>query len=85
MGKEDEVRLIAYNIWEQEERINGKDSEHWFRAEVIWEEQQKPFRKNTTKELESPISSVLITTPPIQTKLLSQPTKKSIPARRKKK
>jgi len=39
MGKEDEVRLIAYNIWEQEERINGKDSEHWFRAEVIWEEQ----------------------------------------------
>ena len=42
MAKEDEIRLIAYNIWEQEGCINGKDCEHWFRAETIWEEQQKP-------------------------------------------
>ena len=42
MGREDEIRLIAYGIWEEEECPNGRDCEHWFRAEAIWEEQQKP-------------------------------------------
>jgi hypothetical protein len=41
MNREDEIRLIAYSIWEQEGCLNGKDCEHWFRAEAIWEEQQK--------------------------------------------
>jgi hypothetical protein len=41
MGKEDEIRLIAYSIWEQEDCPNGKDCEHWLRAEAIWEDQQK--------------------------------------------
>lgn len=38
MAKEDEIRLIAYTIWEQEGCLNGKDCEHWFKAEAIWEE-----------------------------------------------
>ena len=42
MAKEHEIRLIAYNIWEQENCPNGKDCEHWYRAEAIWEEQEKP-------------------------------------------
>ena len=41
MAKEDEIKLLAYKIWEQEGCINGKDCEHWFRAEAIWEEQNK--------------------------------------------
>jgi hypothetical protein len=85
MAKENGIRLIAYNIWEQAGCINGKDCEHWFRAEAIWEEQEKSNRKNTNKESESPIPSVLITPPPNQTKLLSLPAKKSIRARHKKK
>ena len=44
MAKEDEIKLIAYNIWEQEACPNGKDCEHWFRAEAMWEEQQKRER-----------------------------------------
>jgi hypothetical protein len=85
MAKKDEIRLIAYNIWEQEGCINGKDCEHWFRAEAIWEEQEKSNRKNTTNKSESPIPSVLITPPPNQTKLLSPPAKKSIRSQHKKK
>ena len=41
MGKEDEIKLIAYSIWEQEGCRHGHDCEHWIRAEVIWEEKQK--------------------------------------------
>ena len=41
MSKEDEIRLIAYNIWEQEDCVHGYDCEHWFRAEAIWKQQHK--------------------------------------------
>jgi hypothetical protein len=37
MGKEHEIRLIAYNIWEQEGCPDGHDYEHWINAEEIWE------------------------------------------------
>ena len=42
MGREDEIRLIAYSIWEEEGYPDNKDYEHWMRAEAIWEEDQKP-------------------------------------------
>ena len=41
MGREDEIRIIAYKLWEVEGCFNGRDCEHWFRAELIWEEQHK--------------------------------------------
>jgi hypothetical protein len=41
MGKEDEIRLIAYNIWENENCQDGHDCEHWIRAEAIWVGKQK--------------------------------------------
>jgi hypothetical protein len=41
MGREDEIRLIAYRIWEEEGCCHGRDIEHWLKAEAIWEEKQK--------------------------------------------
>lgn len=38
--REEEIRLIAYQIWEEEGRPHGRDLEHWRKAEAIWEEQQ---------------------------------------------
>ncbi len=40
MSREDEVRLIAYHMWEEEMHPDGKDAEHWFKAEAIWEQQK---------------------------------------------
>jgi hypothetical protein len=40
MVREDEIRLIAYKIWEEEGCLNGHDYEHWFRAEAIWDQRQ---------------------------------------------
>lgn len=51
MGREDEIRSIAYNIWQEQGCIEGHDCEHWYQAEVIWEQQhQKPAaeRSRTT-------------------------------------
>jgi hypothetical protein len=41
MGREEEIRLIAYSIWEQEGYCDGHEIDHWLRAEVIWEKNQK--------------------------------------------
>ena len=29
------IRKIAYEIWEEEGRPDGKDLDHWFRAEAV--------------------------------------------------
>jgi hypothetical protein len=39
MGREDEIRFIAYRMWEEESCPDGRNCEHWFKAEAIWEEQ----------------------------------------------
>ncbi len=36
MAREDEIRLIAYNIWQEEGCVDGRDCEQWLRAEIIW-------------------------------------------------
>jgi hypothetical protein len=46
MGRGDEIRLIAYSIWEEEGCPDGRDSEHWLRAEAIWEENRKATAKS---------------------------------------
>ena len=52
MGKEDEIRLIAFNIWQEENCIDGHDCEHWFRAETIWEQKQKENTASKSSRLE---------------------------------
>jgi hypothetical protein len=49
VGREDEVRLIAYSIWEEEGCQSGQECEHWYRAEEIWEGKQKAqaYTKNS--------------------------------------
>jgi hypothetical protein len=51
MKKDDEIRLIAYSIWEQEGCLDGRDCAHWFRAEAIWEQRQKPTAKVKTQDI----------------------------------
>ena len=40
-SRQEEISLIAYGIWEQEGRPQGKASEHWLLAEKIWEERHE--------------------------------------------
>ncbi len=41
MGREDEIKRIAYYLWEREGCCGGRDLEYWLRAEIVWVEQQK--------------------------------------------
>ena len=49
MVRENEIKLIAYKIWEEEGCFDGHDCEHWFRAEDIWGQKQKEFVVESTR------------------------------------
>ena len=36
MSIEDEIRLIAYYIWEAENHPDGRAMDHWLEAEKLW-------------------------------------------------
>lgn len=42
MGKENEIRAIAYSIWEAEGRKHGHAFDQWLKAEAAWRAKQKP-------------------------------------------
>ena len=39
--KDEEIRLIAYYIWEDEGKISGHEDEYYLRAEVIWKQNSR--------------------------------------------
>ncbi len=53
MYSQDKVRLIAYSIWEDEGRPDGRDVEHWCKAESTWQEKQGQM-KQVAKAAPSP-------------------------------
>ncbi len=80
MNKDKEVRELAYNIWEQEGRPQGKDVEHYLRAKSILEESE---RKRILELASQPSHMELEPSPPIkQLELPPKRKKKSTHSRR---
>jgi hypothetical protein len=48
--QEEEIKVIAYRLWEKEGRPSGKELEHYFRAEAICEHQHR--RADTGKAVQ---------------------------------
>jgi len=80
MPTEQQIRELAYAIWEQEGRPDGKDQEHYFRAKQILDEKEKP----PLVQLTTAPSGMRLTTPPPARQLGSPPNKRGTAARRKK-
>ncbi len=58
MAREDEIRLIAYRIWEENGCPDGCANEHWFRAEAIWQKQESPKSAGTGVKPSGPKAAV---------------------------
>ena len=71
MATEEQIRALAYSIWEQEGHPEGKHEEHYLRAKQILEEKEKT-------------SSIDFKEPPSVINLPS-PSKRKSSTRRKKK
>jgi len=70
MVTEEQIRALAYTIWEQEGRPHGKHEEHYLRAKQILEEKER----TSSADFKEPPS--VINLPP--------PSKRRVGIRRKK-
>jgi hypothetical protein len=54
MATEDEIRTMAYKLWEEEGHPDGKHEEHYFRAAKMLEEQQRMNSLPSVSKASSP-------------------------------
>jgi hypothetical protein len=50
--REEQIRKLAYRIWQEEGYPQGYEVQHWLKAEALWLEQNRP--KNTPKQRKAP-------------------------------
>ena len=46
----EEIRAAAHSIWEQEGRPEGRDMEHWLKAELLLRQKRGPIKAGTMKQ-----------------------------------
>jgi hypothetical protein len=46
MDRENEIRLIAYQIWEEQGCLDGYDVDHWLIAETLWEQDSEKAKES---------------------------------------
>ncbi len=42
MNRDEEIRKVAYKLWQEEGCPDGYEIQHWLRAKKIWEEINHP-------------------------------------------
>ena len=42
IGCDDEIRQLAYSLWQEEGCPHGHEVQHWLEAETIWLEEHRP-------------------------------------------
>ncbi len=59
MGRDDEIRRMAYDIWMREGRPEGRALDHWRRAERTWVSQHgtPPQSTQATEQKGQPVAS----------------------------
>ncbi|MBI2853343.1 MAG: DUF2934 domain-containing protein [Chloroflexi bacterium] len=55
MATEEQIRELAYNIWEQEGRPDGKDQEHYYSAKRMLEEREAAMAPTSQLQSASPL------------------------------
>ena len=50
-NRDEEIRQVAYKLWQEEGCPDGYDLQHWLKAETVWLEEKRP--KNKPKQSRS--------------------------------
>jgi hypothetical protein len=46
MNRDEEIREVAYKLWQEEGYPHGYEVQHWLKAEAIWQEKHRPKIKS---------------------------------------
>ena len=68
MVTEQQIRELAYSIWEEEGYPEGKDQDHYFRAKQILEEQQSSLLIEMTPSPTPRLAPLIDEAPPARHK-----------------
>jgi Protein of unknown function (DUF2934) len=47
IDRDEEIRQLAYRLWQESGCPTGSDLQHWLKAQEMWQEKHRP--KNRTK------------------------------------
>ena len=50
-NRDEEIRQVAYKLWQEEGCPDGYDLQHWLKAEIVWLGEKRP--KNKPKQSKS--------------------------------
>ena len=42
IDRDEEIRQLAYRLWQEAGCPNGSDLQHWLRAQELWQEEHRP-------------------------------------------
>ena len=45
MNRDEEIRQVAYKLWQEEGYPQGYEVQHWLKAETIWQANHSPKSK----------------------------------------
>jgi hypothetical protein len=48
--RDEQIRELAYRIWQEEGYPYGEEVQHWLKAEAIWQEKNRPISKPKTSK-----------------------------------
>jgi hypothetical protein len=62
MNRDEEIRQVAYKLWQEEGYPHGYEVQHWLKAESIWQKkhrvkskpkQSKPLKRTKSRKTEA--------------------------------
>ena len=42
IDRDEEIRQLAYRLWQESGCPNGSDLQHWLKAQELWQEKHRP-------------------------------------------
>ena len=54
IDRDEEVRQLAYRLWQEAGCPNGADLQHWLKAEEVWRENQSPEKRTKPAKAKKP-------------------------------
>ena len=55
--RDEEIRQLAYKLWQDAGCPNGTDLEHWLKAQELWQEKHHPKKRTKQSKAKKPRQS----------------------------
>ena len=54
IDRDEEIRQLAYRLWQESGCPNGSDLQHWLKAQELWQEKHRPKTRTKPAKAKKP-------------------------------